>query len=216
MVRVSHAGAAEGSPRSRARPATRVATARGPDMGDRRGAGQRRGSMARAPRMGLAPGPDMLARATALLALAAAAACVDPADDLATDDLTAPDGDDTGKADAATELKVRVGDTSVWVSSVLARKPYNGGQAWVLHARTSRTLTDANAFIFDDVFGEVTQPSPRTLDVAFGTTSSGPMLDGVNQFLSMGFAPSAGRPDHLTVTLCRLVATVSRSTKTPS
>ncbi len=140
----------------------------------------------------------MLARATALLALAAAAACVDPADDLATDDLTAPDGDDTGKADAATELKVRVGDTSVWVSSVLARKPYNGGQAWVLHARTSRTLTDANAFIFDDVFGEVTQPSPRTLDVAFGTTSSGPMLDGVNQFLSMGFAPSAGRPDHLT------------------
>ncbi|MCE9580147.1 MAG: hypothetical protein K8W52_43930 [Deltaproteobacteria bacterium] len=140
----------------------------------------------------------MLARATALLALAATAACVDPADDLATDDITAPDGDDTGKADAATELKVRVGDTSVWVSSVLARKPYNNGQAWVLHARASRTITDANAYIFDDVFGEVNLASPRTFDVAFGTTSSGPMLDGVNQFLSMGFVASAGRPDHLT------------------
>lgn len=139
----------------------------------------------------------MLVRASALLALCAAAACADPVDDLGSDDVLAPDTAD-GKADAASDLKVRVGDTTVWMSSVLTRRAYNGGAAWVLHGRTSRTLTDGNAYIFDDVLGDWSQASPRTFEIAYGTTSSGPMLDGVNLFVGLGFTASAGRPDHLT------------------
>src|SRR4051794_36076409 len=74
---------------------------------------------------------------TSLLALALAIvpACT-TSNDLDTDDIDAPDDD--GKADAAADLSVRAGETTLWVDKALVRK----GDAFVLHARTSRNLTD--------------------------------------------------------------------------
>src|SRR5512132_2459998 len=64
------------------------------------------------------------------------AACADSvAPELDAVEVSADDG---GKADAATELSVRAGDTTLTVSKQLVRR----GDTFVLRGRTSRTITD--------------------------------------------------------------------------
>src|SRR5690349_2857164 len=95
------------------------------------------------------------------LALAIAPACFSSDLGPDTDDTEALDDD--GKADAATELSVRAGETTLWVDRALVRK----GDAFVLHARTSRNLTDTRAFVFDDVYGAAEQKSARVFEVTW-------------------------------------------------
>lgn len=142
-------------------------------------------------------------RSSAVLALAVASslslvACVDDGgfDPTQTDEVEPADD----KADTLADLQLRVGETTLWVDRVLARKVEGGRTSWVLHGRTSRNLIDGDnrAYIFDDILGDFVLRGPRSFDVQYGVTSSGPMLDGVNLFLGFGFVPSAGRPDHLT------------------
>src|SRR5690348_15711913 len=115
-------------------------------------------------------------RLTALFAaVVALAGCVEEGEgDVA--EVEAPDDD--GKADAVTDLEVRVGETTLWGDRALLRKVVDGRESWVLHGRTSRNLVegDGRGYIFDDVFGDFFQRSARTFDVLYGTTSSGPLL----------------------------------------
>lgn len=128
-----------------------------------------------------------------LLVFACAAACATDAEpELVTDDLEVPDED--GKADVSNEVRVRVGDTTLWVDRWLERK----GDAFVLNGRTSRNITRGNAFVFDDVFGAFEQRSLRTYRVSWQTSELRGVVDGVNLFTSLGFVHSANRPDNLT------------------
>lgn len=129
-----------------------------------------------------------------LLALitATAAACVDAAEAPLTDEVTAPDDD--GKADAPTELRVRVGDTSVWITRALTRT----GSNYVLRGRASRTITDGLGWIWDDPYGEYASRGPRSFELTWSVSSARGLMDGVDQFVRLSFAPSAGRPDELT------------------
>ena len=68
------------------------------------------------------------------------------------------------KADAAGELSVRAGDTTLWVSKTIQFREGPNGKDFVLRGRTSRTLTDGYAFIFDDVYGAFEQKSPRVFE----------------------------------------------------
>jgi hypothetical protein len=145
-------------------------------------------------------------RSTAFLFLASLTLGACAADSIDTDELVAS-GDD-GKADTATELSLRAGETTVWVQQVLARK----GDAWVLHGRTSRNLQGGNAYVFDDVFGDFSQPSVRTFEVSYGTTSSGPLLVGSNLFVGLD-APTAGVPLTLRAVVRPRVLTSSGSSK---
>ena len=119
------------------------------------------------------------------------AACTGGDDEIATDDIEAAED---GKADAATELRVRAGDTTLWVDRVLERR----GDLLVLHGRTSRNITSGNAFVFDDVYGDFTQPTARTFEISWPDSTLRGVVDGVNLFTSLGFKQSSGRPDSMT------------------
>lgn len=140
------------------------------------------------------------ARAPALLlaAVASVAACteVDEVDEVEV----AADGVD-GKADATAELKVRAGDTSVWVQTWLVRGESEGRPAYLLRGRTSRNLTDGNVYIFDDVYGEFLQRGPRSFELVWTVSTPVQLLEGVQMFNGLGFVHSEGRPDHLTARL---------------
>lgn len=130
-------------------------------------------------------------RRTALLGLLALSACATVAGD-DTDETT---GDlDDGKADASTELYVRAGDTSLWMTQQVARR----GDLFVLHGRTSRDITDGRAFIFDDIYGDFAQKSTRTFDVTFPVSTARGLVDGVQEFIGLNFKHSSSRPDALT------------------
>ncbi|CAN5526630.1 hypothetical protein BH11MYX1_BH11MYX1_25100 [soil metagenome] len=113
----------------------------------------------------------------------------------------AGNGPETDNVDASdvtsetrTELTVRSSDTTLWVDRAIERV----GTTFVLHGRTSRNLTDGNAYIIDDVYGDWTQASPRTFQVSRGVAWASMLSDGVDQFVGLGFTHSASRPDHLT------------------
>jgi hypothetical protein len=117
------------------------------------------------------------------LILPLAGGCMTAGDpDPTTDELIAPDGIDEGKADAAAELYVRAGNTSLWVQPTLTRT----ADAWVLHARTSRNVTDGVGFVFDDPYGDFATTGARTFTVGYSLTAGGPILDGVNLFVGIG------------------------------
>ena len=123
----------------------------------------------------------------------ASACAADDSDFSDTGDVEALD-DEAGKADSATELSVRAGDTTLWVGRTLEKR----GNAWILRGRTSRTLTGGHAFVFDDPFGEWTQKSPRVFEVAYDIPSGRTVADGVNLFAGLSFVHSSSRPDSLT------------------
>lgn len=129
-----------------------------------------------------------------MLFTALASACAADDSELSeTGDVEATD-DEAGKADAASELSVRAGDTTLWVSRTLEKR----GNAWILRGRTSRTLTGGHAFVFDDPFGEWTQRSPRVFEVAYDIPTARTVADGVNLFAGLSFVHSSTRPDSLT------------------
>src|SRR5688572_19360103 len=114
-----------------------------------------------------------------LLVFAILTACVDNEQDL--DEVEATGDDD--KADAATELRVRVADTTLWVDKALSRR----GDLIVLEGRASRNVTDGRAFIFDDVYGDFAQRSARTFEVTWPVSTARGVVDGVNLFTSLTF-----------------------------
>lgn len=102
--------------------------------------------------------------------------------------------DDEGKADTATEVSVRAGDTTLWIRRSLERR----GDDFVLRGRTSRNLTDGRGFIFDDVYGDFAQKSARTFELTWPVSTVRSLADGVDQFIGLSFTPSSSRPDSLT------------------
>jgi hypothetical protein len=118
---------------------------------------------------------------------------------------------DDGKADTATEASIRTGDTTLWVTKSLTRR----GDDFVLRGRTSRNLTDGNAFIFDDVYGAFTQKTARTFEVVWSRSEIRSLADGVDQFVRMSFTHSSSRPDSLTarVVVRPRIATFTGSSK---
>lgn len=119
-----------------------------------------------------------------------AAGCAEPDGDIDEVEVAA---DDDGKADAASELKVRAGDTSVWITKALVRR----GNDVVMRGRTSRNLDSGTGFIADDLFGDFAIRGPRTFEVSWPISQTRTLVDGVNQFVRLGFVHSNGRPDNL-------------------
>jgi hypothetical protein len=135
------------------------------------------------------------------------AACADSGDSLVDEVEVSPELD--GKADATTELSVRAGDTTLWVAKAVARREGANGAEFVLRGRTSRTLTDGRGFIFDDVYGDFAQKSPRVFELTWPVSTARSLVDGVDQFIGMSFTHSSSRPDNLTARVVvrpRLVA----------
>ncbi len=148
----------------------------------------------RVTRMVIAPARRLM-RLTSLfvLAIATTSACATEATDgLDTDDVEA--AADDGKVDSASELSVRVSETTLWITRSLERR----GNLFVVRGRTSRNLTDGNAFVFDDPYGDFLQRTARTFEVTFDASTAHTMVDGVNLFTSLSFVHSSSRPDHLT------------------
>lgn len=138
----------------------------------------------------------MLRFCAAAVVLSLAITACAPESDPDTDEVIAPEEDD-GKADAETELRVRVADTTIWLARGLTRD----GDDYVLRGRTSRTLTEGFAFIFDDPYGDYAMRGPRSFEVRWGVSSIRGLMDGVNQFLRLGFAPSGDRVGFVTARL---------------
>lgn len=125
-------------------------------------------------------------------------ACVAPEDDeIVTDEAELPD-DDGGKEDAASELYVRAGETSLWVDKAFVRATRDGASGLVMNGRTSRNLTDGMGFVFDDVYGAWRQNSARTFDLWWTDSELASLIIGVNQFVRLQFVHSSSRPDSLT------------------
>lgn len=103
-----------------------------------------------------------------------------------------------GKADSATEVTVRAGETTLWVSKNVALRDGPNGREFVLRGRTSRTLTDGRGFIFDDVYGDFAQKSPRVFELTWPHSTARSLVDGVDQLIGMSFVHSSSRPDNLT------------------
>jgi hypothetical protein len=105
--------------------------------------------------------------------------------------------DDAGKADSATETKVRTGETSVWIRTEIARQTRGDRQVLVVRGRASRDVIDGYGFVFDDPVGDWASLTARTFEVTYATDDAG-LLDGGQHFVRLGFKPSASRPDWLT------------------
>jgi hypothetical protein len=120
------------------------------------------------------------------------AACAEGGDSLVDETEVSPELET--KADTATELSVRAGDTTLWVNKSVARR----GDLYVLRGRTSRTLTDGNGFIFDDVYGDFAKKTARTFELTWPVSTARSLADGVDQFIRMQFVHSSTRPDSLT------------------
>jgi hypothetical protein len=103
-----------------------------------------------------------------------------------------------GKADSASEVTVRAGDTTLWVSKTVAHRFGANGPEYVLRGRTSRNIVDGRGFIFDDVYGDFAQQSARVFELTWPVSTARGLVDGVNQFIGLSFVPSATRPEHLT------------------
>ena len=124
------------------------------------------------------------------------AACADGGDSLLDEAEVSPELD--GKADATTELSVRAGDTTLWVTKNLTRREGPNGSEFVLRGRTSRTLTDGRGFVFDDVYGDFAQKSARVFELTWPVSTARSLVDGVDQFIGLSFTHSSSRPDNLT------------------
>src|SRR5436190_11274915 len=102
------------------------------------------------------------------------------------------------KADAATEVSVRAGETTLWASKTVALREGPNGKEFVLRGRTSRTLTDGHGYIFDDVYGDFAKKSARVFELTWPVNTARSLVDGVDQFIGMSFTHSSSRPDNLT------------------
>lgn len=99
------------------------------------------------------------------------------------DDLDEVEGLAEDKADSASELRVRVGDTTLWMTSTLVRR----GDDIVMRGRTSRNIDDGREFIFDDIYGDFFIKSARTFEVVWPVSTARGVVDGVNLFTQLNF-----------------------------
>lgn len=90
---------------------------------------------------------------------------------------------DDGKADASSELRVRAGDTTLWMNQQLVRR----GDDIVMRGRTSRNIDDGRAFIFDDIYGDFAIKSARTFEVTWPVSTARGLVDGVNLYTQLNF-----------------------------
>ena len=139
-------------------------------------------------------------RSFALLAALAlsltAAGCATPEVEHEEVEVPAEGGD--GKADDGAELRVRAGDTTVWMTRVVARRDIGGAPTFVMRGRTSRNLTGGLGFILDDPYGDFAIRTARTFEVTWPVSTARGLIDGINQFVRLDFAPSSGRPASVT------------------
>ncbi len=151
-------------------------------------------------------------RLTSLLAVVISlSACATDPGDPETDEVTVDEDD--GKADAASELSVRTGDTTLWVNKLLERR----GDDFVLRGKTSRNLAEdgVREYVFDDIYGEPRIKSARVFEISWPVSQATMVANGVNLFTGIGFVHSASRPDQLTARITvrpRLGATHGSST----
>ncbi|MEJ7596815.1 MAG: hypothetical protein WKG01_02795 [Kofleriaceae bacterium] len=124
-------------------------------------------------------------------------ACAEPQAESDVDEVEVA-GEDDGKADASTEIKVRTGETSVWMTKQLERRDTPDGAVWALRGRASRNVTGGMGFVLDDPYGDFAVRTARTYEVTWPASTLRTLVDGVNQFVRLEFAPSTGRPDVLT------------------
>jgi hypothetical protein len=116
--------------------------------------------------------------------------------DFETDEIEVTDS----KADAVGgELKLRTGETTVWVDKHLVRRQGANGPEFAMSGRASRNVTGGMGFVIDDPYGDFAQKTARTWDVTWPADYVAGLLDGVNQFVRLDFVRSNGRPDALTV-----------------
>lgn len=120
-------------------------------------------------------------------------ACATSDDATLLDEVLASDDGDLGKADGASELKVRAGETSVWFRNALEVR----GDTLVLRGRASRNVESGHAFVMDDIYGDFAQPSARTFEVSWPVSYARMLIDGVDLFVGLDFVHSASRPDAL-------------------
>ncbi len=117
------------------------------------------------------------------IALFAAAACGGPAE------FEEPQLDEAGELEGeatATELTAKVDGFTVYVQKQLAAQVREGRQVFVLQGRTSKNLQGLNSFIFDDVYGQATQLSPRKFEVVFdGRYEANSMAAGIRVLVSL-------------------------------
>src|SRR5262249_20645460 len=102
-------------------------------------------------------------------------------------------------------------DTTIAVTRALERR----GDQWGLRTKTSRSLLDIRGFIFDDVYGQPAQISPRVFEMSWSVGGARTPVDGGNLFTDLTFVHSSTRPDHLTARVVvrpRLGATKGSST----
>ncbi len=106
--------------------------------------------------------------------------------------------DPDGKADAADELKVRTGETSVWMTRELSRRDTPDDSLFVMRGRASRNITEGMGFVIDDPYGDFAQRGARSFEVTWPVSTARTLVDGVDQFVRLSFPHSSGRPDSLT------------------
>ncbi|MDB4963771.1 MAG: hypothetical protein JWP01_3770 [Myxococcales bacterium] len=126
-------------------------------------------------------------------------ACADPADELDIDEVEVGEDDGgEGKADADSELRVRTGETTMWMTRELERRETPDGAVFAVRGRASRNVIDGMGFVIDDPYGDFAVRSARAFEVTWPASTARTLVDGVNQFVRTSFPPSAGRPDSLT------------------
>lgn len=131
-------------------------------------------------------------RLLASLLLASTIAACATTGEYDTDEIEVTDG----KADVeGAELKLRTGETSVWVTQNLARR----GNVFVMSGRASRNVNSGLGFVMDDPYGDFAKKSARTWEVTWPTNYVRGLIEGTNQFVRLDFPHSSGRPDSLTV-----------------
>lgn len=138
----------------------------------------------------------MLRSIVGVAALVLTFGCIEPSP-VEVDEVDASGIVDPGKGDGASEIKVRVGGTSLWVRTEVAVRQAETPQL-VLRGRASRNIVDGRAFVFDDIYGDFARIAPRTFEVTWPVSTARGLLDGVDQFVGIGFVPSPTRPEHLT------------------
>ena len=116
-----------------------------------------------------------------LLSLPWFAACADglAESDLDLDLAFAEAGPSDEKADAATELRVRVDGFTTWFRPTLTTYMGEGWQVFGLDGRTSRNLTSVFSFVPEDPFGEASAVSARKLHVDLADADVSQLLAGL-------------------------------------
>ena len=123
-------------------------------------------------------------------------ACATTDGDYGTDEIEV--GTD-GKADVeGGELKLRTGETSVWVGKDLVRRQGTNGPEFVMAGRASRNVNNGLGFVIDDPYGDFATKTARTFEVTWPVSSARTLADGTSQFIRLELAPSTGRPSSLT------------------